>query len=78
VSSPQTTYYRHCGSVIDREYLAYFFASHQFYAQLADVKSQTTRDYVPISDQYRLFILLPPHAEQLQIAEELDVRFVNP
>jgi type I restriction enzyme S subunit len=51
VLSPQTTYYRIAKGAFDRRYLLYFFASPQFYRQLTDVKSQTTRDYVPISDQ---------------------------
>lgn len=74
VLSPQTTYYRLSDTAFDRRYLQYFFASPQFYGQLADVKSQTTRDYVPISDQYRLFILRPPLREQSRIIAEVERR----
>lgn len=35
--------------------------------QAASVMSQTTRDFVPISEQYRLFVPFPPLAEQYEI-----------
>jgi type I restriction enzyme S subunit len=74
VLSPQTTYYRFDDQSFNRRYLQYFFASPQFQSQLDDVKSQTTRDFVPISDQYWLFILRPPLAEQTRIAAEIERR----
>jgi len=71
VLSPQTTYYRFSDQSFDPHYLQYFFASPQFQNQLNDVKSQTTRDFVPISDQYRLFVLRPTLAEQRRIVTEI-------
>jgi len=37
--------------------------------------SQTTRDFVPISEQYRLFITVPPLNEQQLIARSLRTVF---
>ena len=67
VLTPQTTYYRAEPSVIESEFLVYWFAAPWFYAQLAAVMSQTTRDFVPISEQYNLFLVLPPLPEQREI-----------
>src|SRR5262249_18019747 len=52
VLTPQTTYYRTDASLLSPRYLALFFESLYFFEQLAGVMSQTTRDFVPISDQY--------------------------
>lgn len=71
VLTPQTTYYRAEPSVIDSEFLVYWFAAPWFYAQLAAVMSQTTRDFVPISEQYNLFLVLPPLPEQREIVRLL-------
>jgi type I restriction enzyme S subunit len=72
--SPQTTYYRTSHDIIYPKYLSIYQASPVFFAQLAEVKSQTTRDYVPISDQYKLFVLVPPRDEQERIALEAERR----
>lgn len=72
VLSPQTTYYRSRHDYLFPRYLQYFFASPQFQGQLAEVKSQTTRDYVPISKQYGLVVLVPPIDDQVAIARRLD------
>jgi type I restriction enzyme S subunit len=71
VLTPQTTYYRCRAGLIDPEYLVYCLASPQFYDQLATVMSQTTRDFVPISEQYNMFCLLPPFTEQRVVAERV-------
>jgi type I restriction enzyme S subunit len=67
VLTPQTTYYRCAAGAIDPHYLAIFMESLYFYVQLAHVMSQTTRDFVPISKQYALTIVLPSLAEQVEI-----------
>ena len=72
VLSPQTTYYRLNTSYFLAHYFQYFLASHSFTIQLNAIKSQTTRDYVPISEQYRLFIVCPPLGEQARIVAEVD------
>lgn len=75
VLTPQTTYYRCDPEAIDPSYLVYYFTAPQFFSQLAAVMSQTTRDFVPISEQYRLFLLLPPPAEQKEIVRRIDNLF---
>lgn len=68
VLTPQTTYYRCDPSILDPAFLALFFESLYFYRELASVMSQTTRDFVPISEQYLLTVIVPPREEQLEIA----------
>jgi type I restriction enzyme S subunit len=75
VLTPQTTYYRCNPSVLHSQYLVYFFSSRFFYSQLAAVMSQTTRDFVPISEQYRQFIFLPPLEEQCEIVRRVEALF---
>ena len=75
VLTPQTTYYRSVADLLDPAYLVYLFTSPFFYSQLAAVMSQTTRDFVPISEQYRLFLLLPPIEEQREISRRVDALF---
>jgi type I restriction enzyme, S subunit len=67
VLTPQTTYYRCDFELILPEYLAIYLQSLYFYLQLAEEMSQTTRDFVPISDQYLLGLILPPPDEQKEI-----------
>lgn len=67
VLTPQTTYYRCDKRSLLPEYLALFLGSSYFYLQLAAVMSQTTRDFVPISEQYRLTIVIPPLDEQAEV-----------
>lgn len=71
VLTPQTTYYRPSEDVVDPGYLAWYLASPQLYGQLAAVMSQTTRDFVPISDQYRLTVVIPPLLEQREIDRQV-------
>ena len=71
VLTPQTTYYRCDPEVLDPAYLVHLLNSPFFYSQLAAVMSQTTRDFVPISEQYRLFLILPPVEEQREIGRRL-------
>src|SRR5882672_9259995 len=53
----------------------YLFAAPCFYGQLAAVMSQTTRDFVPISEQYLLFLSLPSLVEQREIIRRIDALF---
>lgn len=75
VLTPQTTYYRCNSAVIDPSFLVYFFTSRQFYSQLAAVMSQTTRDFVPISEQYHLFLIIPPIQEQREVVRRVEALF---
>ena len=67
VLSPQTTYYRVNPESISNKYLAIYLRSTLFGKQLDFIKSQTTRDFAPITAQYKFFILLPPLNEQHEI-----------
>jgi len=71
VLTPQTTYYRCNAAVLDAQWLVYFFTSLHFFRQCAAVMSQTTRDFVPIREQYRLFLAIPPLDEQGEIVRRL-------
>ncbi len=75
VLTPQTTYYRCQTECIDPTYLMYYLSSPVFQEQLASVMSQTTRNFVPISEQYLLFILVPHINEQHTIAAVLNASF---
>jgi type I restriction enzyme S subunit len=75
VLTPQTTYYRCKQGVLNAKYLVYFFTAPQFYQQLAAVMSQTTRDFVPISGQYYLFLFVPPPLEQHEIVRRVEALF---
>jgi len=72
VLSPQTTYYRVNQNYLDIRYIAYALLSPIFQYQLVKSKSQTTRDFVSISKQYRLFLPIPNITEQRIIVYELD------
>jgi type I restriction enzyme, S subunit len=72
VLTPQTTYYRCHPRVLSSRYLVYLLASPQVYGQLAQVMSQTTRDFVPISEQYLLHLIVPPIAEQHEIVRRVE------
>lgn len=71
--SPQTTYYRVNDKFLNKKYLAYFLASPIFQSQLSKIKSQTTRDFVSISKQYKLFLVIPPFFEQQKVVEEVEL-----
>jgi type I restriction enzyme S subunit len=73
VLSPQTTYYRPSPSAFTSEFLRFQLLSPFFQRQLDEVKSQTTRDFVPISEQYKLFLLRPSLTEQREIASRLRI-----
>lgn len=67
VLTPQTTYYRLNQKIILNKYFAIFLKSNKFRMQTDIVKSQTTRDFIPITAQYELFHMVPPILEQLEI-----------
>jgi len=72
VLTPQTTYYRIHTDVFDQRYLMFLLGSPFYFAQYSEVMSQTTRNYVPITEQYKLFLLVPPLAEQVQIGSRVN------
>ena len=53
----------------------FFLASQPFSEQVDVVKEQTTRDFVPISEQYLLFHRVPPLAEQQEIVRRVEALF---
>lgn len=75
VLTPQTTYYRVNTEHLVAKYVMYFMASPVFARQLSAIKSQTTRDFVPISAQYALTHFVPPVAEQREIVRRIDELF---
>lgn len=77
VLTPQTTYYRCYRVILEPRYLMYFLTSPQFTEQLNGVMSQTTRDFVPISEQYHLGIVLPSLEEQHEIVRRIDGLFTT-
>jgi type I restriction enzyme S subunit len=77
VLTPQTTYYRADPSRLLPRYGMYFMASPQFRTQLDAIKSQTTRDFVPITAQYSLVWFIPPTNEQAEIVRRLDEIFAS-
>ncbi len=75
ILTPQTTYYRCNPGYLDNRYLMYYLASSSLSEQVDLIKSQTTRDFVPISAQYLLYIKLPPLPEQREIVRRVDELF---
>lgn len=75
VLTPQTTYYRANSRYVEPKYLMYYMASPPFSRQLDEIKSQTTRDFVPITMQYALVHILPPLAEQREIVRRVEILF---
>ncbi|PZP09382.1 MAG: restriction endonuclease subunit S [Pseudomonas protegens] len=75
VLTPQTTYYRTNKEILSNGYLWIFLQSDRFQIQTNEIKSQTTRDFIPITAQYELFHLIPPIQEQLEIAKRVEFLF---
>jgi type I restriction enzyme, S subunit len=75
VLTPQTTYYRVNPEVFVNGFLMLYLASQPFSGQVNVVKEQTTRDFVPISEQYMLFHRVPPLAEQQEIVRRVEALF---
>ena len=75
VLTPQTTYYRVNPEVFTNSFVMFYLASQAFSEQVNVVKEQTTRDFVPISEQYLLFHRVPPLAEQEEIVRRVESLF---
>lgn len=75
ILTPQTTYYRVSPEIFVNRYLMFYLASGSFSGQADVVKEQTTRDFVPISEQYSLFHRVPPLEEQREIVRLVDGAF---
>lgn len=63
------TYFRVDPSKLSPRYFAACLAGPDFQNQLMAVMSHTTRNQVPITEQRRLSVVIPPFAEQEAIAE---------
>ena len=87
ILTPQTTYYRVSSEIVNNGYLMFYLSSQFFSTQADIVKEQTTRDFVPISEQYLFFHRVPPISEQLEIvnrvkslfalADKIEARYVK-
>ncbi|EKF9802090.1 restriction endonuclease subunit S [Vibrio cholerae] len=75
VLSPQTTYYRLNQAFVLPRYLAVYLQSQQYKNQVNKVKTQTTRDFVSISAQYQMTLLVPLIEEQKEIVRLVDQYF---
>jgi len=75
ILTPQTTYYRVSPKVFVNRFVMFYLASDSFSEQVNVVKEQTTRDFVPISEQYLLFHRVPPLREQQEIVRRVDELF---
>lgn len=72
VLTPQTTYYRVDQSKLVRAYLRAYFEDERFQSHLHRLASQSTRDYVGITEQKKLTIPVPPFEEQQLIGTTRD------
>lgn len=75
VLSPQTTYIRLNQKYVSNRYYALMLKSHAFTSQVDAIKSQTTRDFVPITAHYALFAVIPPIDEQTEIVRRVEELF---
>jgi type I restriction enzyme S subunit len=75
VLTPQTTYYRVNPDVFLNQFVMFYLASNAISEQVNVVKEQTTRDFVPISEQYLLFHRVPPLVEQQEIVRRVEALF---
>jgi type I restriction enzyme, S subunit len=75
VLTPQTTYYRVNPEVFANGFVMFYLTSQAFSDQVNVVKEQTTRDFVPISEQYLLFHRVPPLPEQHEIVRRVEFLF---
>lgn len=68
ILSPQVTYYRIDINIISNKFLKYMFLSEFFQRQLKKESKQATRDYIGITRQQKLKIVIPAFALQTQFA----------
>ncbi|MGZ4978529.1 MAG: restriction endonuclease subunit S [Methylobacter sp.] len=72
VLTPQVTYYRCDSSKLMPEYLLYFFQQYNFQNILEGNAKQSTRNYIGITNQKKLWIYLPETVEeQAQVIKPL-------
>lgn len=72
VLTPQVTYYRVLNQqALEPEFLRWLFESPRFQHQFKRDAAQSTRPFVSITNQQRLYLSLPPLAEQKAIAAVL-------
>lgn len=72
VLTPQVTYYRITSpKTIDAEFLRWLFESPRFQHQFKRDSEQSTRPFVSITNQQRLYLTVPPLADQRAIASVL-------
>lgn len=73
VCSPQTTFWRaRPGGQVDPGYLFYYLQSPRFRGQLRGIKGETSMaDYVSLTSQRELEVVLPPAEDQIRIAATL-------
>ena len=69
VASTSTTYYRTNPDKLINAALAAYMRSSFFKAQLTSYMGQSTRNQVPITNQKRMYFLVPPMALQVRIQE---------
>ena len=69
------TFYRFNTQHFCAHYARVLFSSLFFQDQLRSVMTQTTRDQVPITKQVSLSLLVPPLAEQVEIARRVETLF---
>lgn len=74
ILSPQVTYYRlnNAQKIINKLYLYNFFKSSIFQDVLKHYAKQSTRDYVGITKQKTIKIIIPPYDIQHRINEEIN------
>ncbi|EEX37914.1 restriction endonuclease subunit S [Vibrio metschnikovii] len=75
VLNPQTTYIRLNQKYVLNQYYALMLKSNAFTSQVDAIKSQTTRDFVPITAHYSLFAIIPPIDEQVEIVRRVEELF---
>jgi type I restriction enzyme S subunit len=76
--TPQVTYYRSKSPRLVPEYLCFFFQSKPFKEQLAALSlQQSTRDYVGITSQRELLLVLPGSNEQRRLVQHLKHAAMN-
>ena len=64
ILSTTATYFRTENKKLNNYYLKYFFESEFFVKQYSAVMRQSTRNQIPITQQRKFFIILPPTLEE--------------
>ncbi len=61
--------------ILNNRYIAYFMLSPYYSLQYGKIMSQTTRNFVPITAQYKLFLAIPHPMEQQEIVRQVEALF---